>query len=74
MMDDELSVRLAWYFEYLVYADLDIDIQEERFLVTQAAEELGTFKNLPQDMQIRVLEAERSYTKEEFPFLRAPRM
>lgn len=74
MMDDELSVRLAWYFEYLVYADLDIDVKEEKFLVLQAAEELETFKNLPQDMQIRVLEAERSYTKEDFPSLRAPRI
>lgn len=73
-MDAELSVRLAWYFQYLVYADLDIDTKEEKFLVMQAAEELETFKNLPQDMQIRILEAERSYTKEDFPFLPAPRM
>lgn len=74
MMDAELSVRLAWYFNYLVYAtDTDFDVKQEQFLMTEAAEEAGTFHNLPQDMQIRVLEAERSYSKEEFPFLGAPR-
>lgn len=71
MMDGELSHRLAWYFTYYSAAEGVMSSDHERKLIL-AAEEAGSFNNLPAEIKAEIMEAELDYSKEEYPLLTQP--
>jgi hypothetical protein len=71
MMDAELSRRLAWYMSFSI-EDLGYIDHEERRNMLSAAESAGTFNMLPSNIKSKIMEAELSYTPEEFPTLPTP--
>lgn len=71
MMDGDLSHRLSWYLTYMKSVRGETDIIEREEMI-RAAEEAGTLEEMPEDMQLKIVNAELEFDKKEYPLLPLP--